>query len=549
MSYIRDFSVSANMISELNDWQYGINWPVVYIYYNDKRAYVGETLDAVRRVEQHSAEKQFDEFTKVCFITNITFNKSVILDLESFLIRYMSADGGRKLINGNAGVCNHNYFYKEAYEDDFKEIWNMLKSRGIVSKTIFDIENSELFKYSPYKSLNSEQRNAACEILHKIYKMNNASKESLIEVVGGAGTGKTILAVYVIKLLVDISRQRNTWQSVDDLEEANLIKNLAIKMSGINRIGFVVPMKELRHTMKTIFNSIDGLSSKMIYAPEEVTKEYFDILFVDEAHRLYQNKHLPQGAMSKFKTINMQLMGDEYHNDVNDLTELDWIIRSSRMQVLFYDNRQSIRTPDISKERFEAICKPYLYKYIELYSQMRCKGGNGYYEYVRDILEGSKTRAVKHKEIRDYTVDVVDNISELVEFIDYQNEHGDGLCKVVAGPGWSINEDIVIEDTTYHWAGSGLENDKIFSIHKTQGFDLNYAGVIFGKEVYFDKESGSIQINRKELRDSHTKSSGEDSMRQYVLNIYLTLLTRGINGTVIYAMDNNLREYLRQYFG
>ena len=150
MANIVDYAYDDKIIENISAWNYGTNWPVVYIYYNKSKAYVGETLDAVRRTEQHKAEKQFDGFTNVCLITNKTFNKSVILDLEAFLIKYVSADGSKKLINGNAGVVDHNYFYKEAYEDDFKEIWSVLIEKGIVSKSITDIENSELFKYSPY---------------------------------------------------------------------------------------------------------------------------------------------------------------------------------------------------------------------------------------------------------------------------------------------------------------------------------------------------------------------------------------------------------------
>ena len=85
----------------------------------------------------------------------------------------------------------------------------------------------------------------------------------------------------------------------------------------------------------------------------------------------------------------------------------------------------------------------------------------------------------------------------------------------------------------------------ISSIHKSQGFDLNYAGVIFGKEVYYDNSSGRIEVNKKELKDNFTKSDGDDAMRQYVINIYLTLMTRGIYGTYVYACDPGLREYFK----
>ena len=548
MSSVVRFRLKDNVIDKIGSWHFGSNWPIVYIFYNSSKVYIGETLDACRRVGQHISKPSFNDFTDVCLISDKTFNKSVIIDLESYLIKYIGAEGSKKITNSNAGVRNHNYFYKEAYYDDFKEIWNKLIGIGIVKKTIIDIENSELFKYSPYKSLNKEQEKAAYTILNRIYEMNNSTKQSLIQVVGGAGTGKTILAVFLVKLLIDINNQKEVWRTIDDSEDAAMIEKLSHQLSGIRSIGFVVPMIELRRTMKKIFNSIEGLSPKMIYSPEEVVEEsYFDVLIVDEAHRLYRNRHLPQGAAAKFKKVNPQLMGDTYQNKESDLTELDWIIRSSRLQVLFYDSRQSIRTPDIDKERFEAICKPHLYKYIELYSQMRCKGGNGYYEYIKEILEGSNLTFRSYKKIHNYKIAFFDHITELVDFIN-ANNNSDGLSKIIAGPGWTIKEDIILEGKTYHWAGSGLNDDFIHSIHKIQGFDLNFAGVIFGREIFYSKETGRIEVNRKNLKDKHAKPTGNDeAMRRYVLNIYLTLMTRGIYGTFIYVIDDDLKEYLKTF--
>lgn len=555
MTHIVNYSYGQDTIAELKNWRYGINWPIVYIIYNNEKVYIGETLDAVRRTGQHLKEEGFAEFTDICLITDKTFNKSVILDLESFLIKYMSAEDSKQLTNGNVGVADHNYFYKEAYTDEFKEIWDRLKKLGIVRKSILDIENSELFKYSPFKSLNEEQQRASYEIMKMLREINNASTQSIIEVTGGAGTGKTILAVYILKLLVDINANKKIWNYIEDYEEADYIRNLSQKINGIKKIGFVVPMIELRTTMHKIFTSIDGLSADMVLAPEQVVNDYYDLLIVDEAHRLYQRKHLPGSHLYiKFDKINEKLMGEKITKSDRDLTELDWIIQSSRIQVLFYDKLQSIRTADIYNERFEEICRPHLYKYLELFSQMRCKGGNGYYDYVKDILFGTNVDLRDFKRIDGYTLRVTNYISELFDLIYDENERT-GLCKVVAGPGWSIEEDIEIEGNTYHWAGDrtmwdSVERmrDTVFSIHKSQGFDLNYAGVIFGKEVYYDVDKKRIEINKRELRDSFTKSSGDEAMRQYILNIYLTLMTRGIDGTFIYAVDENLRNYLSNFF-
>ena len=554
MSAVVDFLYDESVIDNIKKWHYGTNWPVVYIFYNNNKAYIGETIDAVRRTEQHRKESEFRIFTNLCLISNKTFNKSVILDLESYLIKYMSADASKELINGNAGVAEHNYFYKEAYEDDFKEIWKDLKERGIVNQSIIDIENSELYKYSPYKSLNKEQLKAAYDILNSLYDINNASAQSIIEVNGGAGTGKTILAVYLVKLLVDINRKKKIWNSVDDYSDALFLSRLSEKLSGIKKIGFVVPMIELRKTMKKMFASIDGLSVDMVLAPEQTVNGYYDVLVVDEAHRLYQRKHLPgQQLYAKFDKINKQLMAESFTGTVNDYTELDWILKSSRIQILFYDGLQTIRATDIEKERFDLICRPHLYKYIELFSQMRCRGGNGYYEYVKKVLTCSGLTVKSYRKVENYQLKVVDSIQELFDLINKKNIEN-GLCRVISGPGWCKDEEILIEGHSYRWAGDNKSwtepektKDTIFSVHKIQGFDLNYAGVIFGKEVYYDLEAKCIAVRKKELKDNFTKSSGDVAMRQYILNIYLTLMTRGIDGTYVYVVDENLREYLKVF--
>lgn len=551
MLSVVNYTYDDNCISNIKDWAFGTNWPAVYIAYNENKAYVGETLDAVRRTKQHLAEEAFHDFSSICLISGRTFNKSVVLDLESFLIKYLGAEGSKTLTNVNPGIVDHEYFYREAYEDDFREVWKALTELGIVSASIADVENSELFKYSPYKSLSADQQTIAYEIIEKLSHINDATKQSLIQIAGCAGTGKTILAVYLVKLLKDITDDKKVWLSIDDTEEAIALEKLATQFHGIKKIGLVVPMAQLRTTMKNIFKTIEGLSENMVLSPEEVVEDYYDVLVVDEAHRLYRRKHLPGSHLYiKFDAINKSLMGDEFTASEDDYTELDWIIKSSRMQVLFYDEFQTIRATDIGPERFQSICRPRLYYYAELLSQMRCRSGNDYYEYVRGVLEKKGDSTLRYKTFDDYKLRLLDNIDALKSIIN-GNEETEKLCRMITGPGWGINETILIENQTFHWGDDisrPKEND-IFSIHKIQGFDLNYAGVIFGKELYFDKENQCIAINKRELKDNFTKSMGEEFMRRYIFNIYVTLMTRGIKGTFVYVMDDALRDYLSVFFG
>lgn len=325
---------------------------------------------------------------------------------------------------------------------------------------------------------------------------------------------------------------------------------LSRKISNIRDIGFVVPMTELRETMKTIFKSVDGLSEDMVLSPKEVVKGRYDLLVVDESHRLYQRKSLPNGPQ-EFDEINKALMGDAQKFDESDLTELDWIIKSSRMQILFYDELQTIRVTDIDVQRFDSICKPHLFKYYELLSQMRCKGGTGYYDYVKKIIKGQSMSLSEYKPIVGYQIKVMDSITDLFDIIN-QKQAVDGLCGVVTGPGWASEETIEIEGNSYKWSGKVKEKQEVnsfISIHKSQGFDFNYAGVVFGREMYFNTETNRIEVERKLVKDNRARPKGnDDEMRRFLLNIYITLMTRGIHGTFVYAMDERLNEYLRRFF-
>ena len=145
--------------------QVGENWPVVYILNNEDEAYVGETHHASVRMNQHWMNPQRRLLKEMMLISGEDFNKSVILDLESFLIKHMGADGKFKLQNGNNGLQDHDYYNRTKYEESFRKIWNKLKNIGIADHTIREIENSNLYKYSPYKSLGEEQLIAEREIL------------------------------------------------------------------------------------------------------------------------------------------------------------------------------------------------------------------------------------------------------------------------------------------------------------------------------------------------------------------------------------------------
>ena len=129
------------------------NWPAVYTLGDSRKVYVGESLNVVARLRQHldSAERRVLSTARV--VIDPTFNKSVCLDLESTLIRLLAGDGQFEVINRNDGITNADYYDRGKYNTVFREIFERLREEGVFTRSIEEIENSDLFKLSPFKAL------------------------------------------------------------------------------------------------------------------------------------------------------------------------------------------------------------------------------------------------------------------------------------------------------------------------------------------------------------------------------------------------------------
>ena len=216
---LHKYEFNSSMFNEFQNIHYAKDlWPIVYILSDGgiKEAYVGETTDTFERMKSHLKNNTKNKLTAVHLITGEKFNKSATLDIESNLIKYISGDGQYKLLNANIGLANHNYYQKkENYWDIFKSIWSKLRAEGISKHSIDYIDNSDLFKYSPYKNLSTEQRDGLLVILKGL--LNNDFKNIVVE--GGAGTGKTILAIFLFKLLNSNNDDFNFKEFGDDETE------------------------------------------------------------------------------------------------------------------------------------------------------------------------------------------------------------------------------------------------------------------------------------------------------------------------------------------
>lgn len=542
------------------------NWPVVYTLNDSRDVYVGESTSVASRMRQHLKSPEKSGLHRMHLVIDDTFHKSVCLDLESFLIRLFAGEGRYQVLNGNAGVSDSDYYDRAKYRSAFEKIFEELRREGMFERSISEIVNSDLFKFSPFKALNHDQAGAVGEILDGLLNDIERGKPSTSVIQGDPGTGKTIIAIYLMKLLRDIqlseegeSFDRDSTFS-DYFVEGNrdLIADL--------KIGLVIPQQSLRSTIKKVFNKTPALQPGMVLSPFDLSpsEEPYDLLIVDEAHRLSQRANQPSGPQNKkYREITEALFG----KDDLSITQLDWLRKCSKHQILLVDGEQSVRPADLPKDLIQSLIASSQAekKFYRLHSQMRVQGGTDYINYIRGILSSNPP---VRTEITNYDFRLFDNIGDMQQAIR-RRESEVQLARLVAGFAWPWKTktdpnafDIEIDgrrlrwnQTQTDWINSRTSPDEVGSIHTIQGYDLNYAGVIIGPDLRFDLETQSIVVDRASYFDKKGKENNpklglvytDDDLLRYITNIYAVLLTRGMRGTYVYVHDEALREYLRHF--
>lgn len=118
---IRTYSFDNDGLNELKNFEYGKNWPVVYLIHNNQDLYIGETTSAEVRMSQHLSNNEKNYLEEIAIVFDHKFNKSVILDYEQRLIKYCSVDSRfQNILNKNKGQqAIHDYYNRDEYRSDF----------------------------------------------------------------------------------------------------------------------------------------------------------------------------------------------------------------------------------------------------------------------------------------------------------------------------------------------------------------------------------------------------------------------------------------------
>lgn len=353
-------------------------------------------------------------------------------------------------------------------------------------------------------------------------------KKRTIIIEGGAGTGKSVLAV---NLLMEFISQ--------SLNASYITKNSAPRNAFLEILTHSDAKKIV--DIKALFRSPFGLSN--------LSSNLYDCLIIDEAHRLVE----------------------KMYRDWNGENQVKECINASLLSIFMLDEDQAITTKDIgSVAEIEEWCKKLGSRVIhteetKLVSQFRCNGSDAYIQFLDNLLQRNEEQVSVDLTELNYDFKVFDTPQEMRDAL-YQKNLIENKSRMVAGYcyDWNVKNnrgdwDIVIGTFKAKW---NLKDDNIWAInpnsfeevgciHTAQGLEFDYVGVIIGKDLTYNNETGKVETHQSAI-SKDDKSSGIRTLknaqeaRRLILNTYKTLLNRGQKGCYVYCEDDALRKYFKK---
>lgn len=414
------------------------------------------------------------------------------------------------------------------YGDDADVIYRIERGKIKPSKSLADALESMLKGNEAFVMIDDQK--VVFEKALALAGRADANNKHVLIVEGGPGTGKSVVAV---NLLVALTGRGMVAQYVT--------KNAAPRA--------VYEKKLVGSFRKTAISNLFTGSGGFI----DAEAGSFDVLVVDEAHRLNEQSGLYQN------------LGE------NQIKE---IIHAANFSVFFLDEDQRVTFKDIGErqeiERW-ARREGAVVHHLELSSQFRCNGSDGYLAWLDNTLQIRDTaNAVMSTDEFDFRI--LDSPSELRDLIFTKNAV-DNKARMVAGYCWDWKSkkdptiaDIVFEEFDFAhrwnltkdgslWIISPESVNEIGCIHTCQGLELDYVGVIIGPDL---KVRGGKVVTDAGERSSQDRSvwGYKKMLRQnpdetlaladlVTKNTYKTLLTRGMKGCYVYCTDPETAEHFR----
>ena len=383
-------------------------------------------------------------------------------------------------------------------------------------------------------SLLDEQRVAFLKVMDSVRRTSLADKKQVFIIRGGPGTGKSVIA---INLFAELARAEK-------------------------RVEYVTGSKSFTETLRKKLGRRAAVQFKYTHNYSQETEERLDALVIDEAHRI-------RATSNTWRTPKIKR---------SNRSQIDELIEAARTTAFFIDEKQVVRSEECGSTALilsAANKAGASVEQIDLEAQFRCGGSDRYVNWVADLLEiDGVSREIQWNSEFEFELKIVDSLEELENMIRKRDAEGN-TARITAGFCWdwsdpspdgTLNSDVQIGEwqmpwnakpgarklaneipTASLWATDPRGINQIGCIYTAQGFEYDYAAVIWGQDLVI--RDGVWVGQPAESSDAGLKRNlrkGNLSFADLSKNSYRVLLTRGMRGCWIHIVDEETREFVKR---
>ena len=430
---------------------------------------------------------------------------------------------------------------------DFDEIGSFLAERLEKGQGMPILAEVVKSKYKPSKKLMEhiagviggeqqyvlldEQRIVYDKIIGLVEKGFHKTDKYAVIVQGGPGTGKSVIAI-------------------------NLMADLLLK--GYNA-HYATGSRAFTETLRNVIGRRGGIQFKYFNSYSDAQTDDIDVLICDESHRIRQ-------------TSNNWRTKKESRSKQSQIEEL---LNVGRVCVFFIDDDQVVRPGEIGSSEYIAKAadgKKIRHENFTLDIQFRCAGSQGFISWIENTLGIHRTaNVIWNSEEENFDFQILDSAHQLDEAIKKLVAQGNS-ARLVAGFCWpwseaqsdgTLKDDVVIGDFKRPWnakseasrLAAGIPKATLWAndpgginqvgcVYTAQGFEFDYVGVIFGKDLLYSFDRQEWHGNKEVCCDRVVKRGGQNFLN-FIKNTYRVLLSRGLKGCYVYFEDKEVERFFK----
>lgn len=404
-------------------------------------------------------------------------------------------------------------------------------SKYAPSKKLLEHTSKVIQDQSAYVLLDDQQAVFSKVLAEVREAASRPHKKTVFIVRGGPGTGKSVIALHLLG---------------------------ALGAAGFN-VMHLTGSKAFTESMKKVVGPRAAGLFKFFNLNKkgDIPPNQFDALILDEAHRIRatsKDRFTPKAEWS-------------------GMPQIDELLGIAKVAVFFIDDKQIVRPKEVgSTDLIASSAKLHnaAIENFELESQFRCRGSDAFINWIDNTLDIRRTANGLWDRKDPYEFRVFGSVQELEGAIHAKIQPGQ-TARMVAGYCWpwsnpkadgTLVEDVTIGEWAMPWnarpdAGrlaAGIPKSNFWAsepggvyqvgcVYTAQGFEFDYVGVIFGRDLRYDATAKAWKGDHTASRDGLLTREGRENFTEFVKNTYRVLLTRGIKGCFVHFLDEETRRF------